>query len=117
MKRAIISILVSADNAAPGALADQLQHRYKIDRSTISTHITQLELLGVINREHDGKLYASDPDLLVQIIQTARAWARSYHSEGGSIEAAAHYVEARRTGRRHRDSAIGGDVGALTDDA
>jgi predicted transcriptional regulator len=96
----IAETLLLVDSASPGEVAEAVQQRFPVSRSTVSTHITQLEDRLVIRRTVAGRVTITDRLHTEKILQSARSISASALAEQSAEMKADHALLSRRLNKR-----------------
>lgn len=100
VNRGIVEALLAQGGASSGELATQMQSRFGIGRSAISTHITQLEIALLLMRGIDGANRLIDPHGLdVFLSEGHRVASTAIGSAALTTEALRDYYEGHRPTR------------------
>jgi DNA-binding transcriptional ArsR family regulator len=86
-------------------LAAAIKRSLGVSGPTVSSHLTALEELLVVERHRDGTVSLTDSEALALILQGARRFSKAALTQAAHEESADHYLAQRRIGRRRRQVA------------
>jgi DNA-binding transcriptional ArsR family regulator len=118
INRVIAEKLLVVDSASPGEIAAAVRQRFPVSRSTVSTHITQLEDRLVVRRTVAGRVAITDRLNTERILQSARSIGAAALAEQSAEMKADHALLSRRLNKHDptRQPSTGPPVGNLPRD-